>query len=63
MCAQGFVLYDLVEAVDREGKATDLSQMTHYVLGRSGSDGVHYNTEEAKEWANRVARELDNMLR
>jgi hypothetical protein len=37
--------------------------VTHYVSGKSGSDGIHYNSEEAKEWANRVARELDRMLR
>jgi hypothetical protein len=38
-------------------------RMTHYVPGKSGNDGVHYNSEEAKEWANRVEKELDFMLR
>lgn len=41
----------------------DSSSMTHYVRGKSGGDGVHYNSEEAKVWANRVTRELDHMLR
>jgi hypothetical protein len=51
-------------AAQRNSFATiDSSSMTHYVPGRSGSDGVHYNTEEAKQWAYRVMRELDRMLR
>jgi hypothetical protein len=41
----------------------DSNSMTHYIPGRSGSDGVHYNSEGAKQWANRVVRELDRMLR
>lgn len=40
----------------------DSSQMTHYVPGRSGGDGVHYNSAAAKEWANQVTRQLDGML-
>jgi hypothetical protein len=41
----------------------DSSRLTHYVRGQSGGDGVHYNRTAAKEWANRVTRELDSMLR
>jgi hypothetical protein len=41
----------------------DSSRLTHYVRGQSGGDGVHYNRPAAKEWANRVTRELDSMLR
>jgi hypothetical protein len=41
----------------------DSSRLTHYVRGQSGSDGVHYNSAAAKEWANRVTKELDSMLR
>jgi lysophospholipase L1-like esterase len=41
----------------------DSNTMTHYVPGKSGSDGVHYNSEEAKQWANSVVRVLDPMLR
>jgi hypothetical protein len=56
---------DLIKSAARRNSFTiiDSSQMTHYVPGRSGSEGVHYNTEEAKEWANRVAAELDKTLR
>jgi hypothetical protein len=41
----------------------DSNSMTHYIPGKSGGDGVHYNSEEAKQWADRVVRELDWMLR
>jgi hypothetical protein len=41
----------------------DSSRMTHYVRGQSGSDGVHYKSAAAKEWANRVTRELNGLLR
>lgn len=41
----------------------DSSRMTHYVHGKSGSDGVHYNGAAAQDWANRVMRKLDRMLR
>jgi hypothetical protein len=41
----------------------DSNSMTHYIPGKSGGDGVHYNSGEAKQWANRVVRELDRMLR
>jgi hypothetical protein len=56
---------DLIKSAARRNSFTviDSSQMTHYFPGRSGSDGVHYNIEEAKEWAKRVAVELDKTLR
>jgi hypothetical protein len=51
-------------AAQRDAFATiDSNSMTHYVPGRSGSDGVHYNIKEAKQWAYGVMRELDRLLR
>jgi lysophospholipase L1-like esterase len=41
----------------------DSSRLTHYVRGQSGGDGVHYNKAAAQEWANRVTRELDSLIR
>jgi hypothetical protein len=41
----------------------DSSRLTHYVPGKSGDDGVHYNIEAANDWAILVKRELDGMLR
>jgi hypothetical protein len=36
--------------------------MTHYVRGKSGGDGVHYNGRDAKEWAAKVTVELNRKL-
>jgi hypothetical protein len=50
-------------AAQRDVFATiDSDSMTHYTPGKSGGDGVHYNSEEAKQWAGRVVRELDWMM-
>jgi hypothetical protein len=32
--------------------------LTHYVPGKTGADGVHYNSEASAEWANRVILRL-----
>ncbi len=38
-------------------------EMTHYVPGKSGGDGVHYNSQASIEWANRVIPRLNRRLR
>ena len=37
------------------------SEMTHYLVGKTGGDGVHYNEQAGTEWANRVARRLGKL--
>ena len=32
--------------------------MTHYLVGKTGGDGIHYNEQAGTEWAKRVARKL-----
>ena len=56
---------NLIKAASRRHsfEIIDSSRLTHYVRGRSGGDGVHYNKAAAQEWANRVTRELDSLLR
>lgn len=41
----------------------DSRQLTHYVPGKTGGDGVHYNKEASREWAARVNVSLDAKLR
>jgi len=54
----------ITAAAERDSFRTiDSRNMTHYIRGKSGSDGVHYNRPAAKEWADRVISELDQMLR
>ena len=38
------------------------SQFTRYVVGKTGTDGVHYHTKAAEEWANKVRKELNQIL-
>lgn len=40
----------------------DSRKMTRYVRGKSGGDGVHYSSKEAKEWASKVTQELDRLV-
>ena len=41
----------------------DSSRLTHYVPGKSGGDGIHYNREEAQQWASLVTQQLDRLIR
>jgi len=51
-------------AARRNGFDTIISsRLTHYVLGKTGGDGVHYNSEAGTEWALAVTRELISKLR
>lgn len=40
----------------------DSRQFTHYVPGKTGGDGIHYNTESSRAWAARVNDALDSRL-
>ena len=41
----------------------DSRQLTRYVPGKTGGDGVHYNSESSRAWAARVNDILDTRLR
>jgi len=43
-------------------RTIDSSRLTHYIPGKSGGDGVHYNYAAATEWADKVIKELDDLL-
>lgn len=40
----------------------DSRELTNYVPGKTGGDGVHYNSESSRAWAARVNSRLDSML-
>ncbi len=40
----------------------DSLRYTHYTPGRSGGDGIHYNSEEGRAWAAGVLREVGPQL-
>ncbi len=43
-------------------ESIDSRDLTHYTPGKTGHDGVHYNSEASTEWANRVVRRLKYRL-
>ncbi|MEP6808756.1 MAG: SGNH/GDSL hydrolase family protein [Chthoniobacterales bacterium] len=40
----------------------DSREMTKYIPGRSGGDGIHYNSESSLAWAAKISRRLDDKL-
>ncbi len=41
----------------------DSRQFTHYIAGKTGGDGIHYNSEASLAWAARINVALDARLR
>jgi hypothetical protein len=41
----------------------DSRELTHYVPGQTGGDGIHYNTDSSRAWATKVNSALDSRLR
>ncbi|HEX4641449.1 MAG TPA: SGNH/GDSL hydrolase family protein [Chthoniobacterales bacterium] len=37
----------------------DSRNVTHYVMGKTGGDGIHYNSESSTAWAQAIQRDLD----
>jgi lysophospholipase L1-like esterase len=37
----------------------DSRNVTHYVMGKTGGDGIHYNSEASEAWAHAIQRDLD----
>jgi hypothetical protein len=43
-------------------QVVDSREVTHYVLGKTGGDGIHYNSEASEAWARRIQNDLDSKL-
>lgn len=60
---QGKVHQLIRRAASRKGfEVIDSRRVTHYVVGKTGGDGVHYNNESSEAWARAIQRELDAKL-
>ena len=60
---QGKVHQLIRRAAGRKGfEVIDSRKVTHYVMGKTGGDGVHYNSESSEAWARGIQRELDAKL-
>ena len=61
---QGKVHQLIRRVASRKGvEVIDSRKVTHYVVGKTGGDGVHYNKEASRAWAARVNDSLDARLR
>ncbi|HVF71909.1 MAG TPA: SGNH/GDSL hydrolase family protein [Chthoniobacterales bacterium] len=60
---QGRVHQLIRRAATRKGfDIIDSRNVTHYVMGKTGGDGIHYNSESSEAWARGIQRELDAKL-
>ena len=49
----------LRDASDRDHFQTIISsRLTHYIPGKTGGDGIHYNKDAGTDWAHAVARQI-----
>jgi hypothetical protein len=57
---QGKVHQLIRRAASRRGfDVIDSRNVTHYVMGKTGGDGIHYNGESSEAWARAIQRDLD----
>src|SRR5205809_3908360 len=60
---QGKVHALIRRATRRDGfQVVDSREVTHYAVGKTGGDGVHYNSEASEAWATRIQNDLDSKL-
>ena len=56
-------IYRLIQqSVPRGDPVIDSRRFTRYLVGKTGGDGVHYNSESGEAWARRVIASLDQVL-
>lgn len=61
--SQGRIHQLIRRAASRRGfEVIDSRRVTHYVVGKTGGDGVHYNSESSVAWARAIQKELDAKL-
>jgi hypothetical protein len=46
-------------AIRQKFEVIDSRNVTHYVMGKTGGDGIHYNSESSEAWARAIQRDLD----
>lgn len=60
---QGRVHGLIRQAARRDGfQLVDSRGVTRYVVGKTGGDGIHYNSEASEAWARRIQGDLDSKL-
>jgi lysophospholipase L1-like esterase len=60
---QGRIHALIRKAAARDGfQVVDSREVTHYIVGRTGGDGIHYNSEASEAWARKIQDDLDSKL-
>ena len=60
---QGKVHGLIRQASKRDGfQVIDSREVTRYVVGKTGGDGIHYNSEASEAWARKIQGDLDSKL-
>lgn len=60
---QGKVHGLIRQAAKRDSfQVIDSREVTRYVVGKTGGDGVHYNSEASESWARKIQDDLDSKL-
>ena len=60
---QGRVHALIRQASKRDGfQVIDSREVTRYVMGKTGGDGIHYNSEASEAWARKIQGDLDAKL-
>jgi hypothetical protein len=60
---QGKVHALIRQAARRDGfQLVDSREVTRYVVGKTGGDGIHYNSEASEAWARGIQGDLDAKL-
>ncbi len=57
-------IHRLIQAAARRNRfeVIDSRELTSYIRGQTGGDGIHYNTEASRAWAAKINRQLDVKL-
>jgi len=56
-------IYRLIQqSISRSDPVIDSRRFTRYLVGKTGGDGVHYNSESGEAWARRVIASIDQVL-
>ena len=58
-------IHRLIQAAARRDnfEVIDSRELTHYVPGKTGGDGIHYNNDSSRAWAAKLNPLLDIRLR
>jgi hypothetical protein len=52
----------IIRDVARDEGVSIVESRTRYKMGKTGNDGIHYNTESSQEWAQQIQKDLDSKV-